>query len=209
MERNGKEKFFNKKFYFTFKKNTWKVHGIESFNRKGLLSLFFSFFLKFSDWEPGSFVCSVIPNGYLINIGTILWGQMETSNWLPSRVVQGALGGDKPCEKGSAWNEISKQVSGAQVVSSLWGGTKKLAANQLAVYVNEGELLQILVLAPAEGHCKLSTGHKWRLRGGPFKPKENKYYPSDLWHSNLPSTTLTAGELRDADIIWHKVERAP
>lgn len=55
-------------------------------------------------------------------------------------VVQGALGGDKPCKEGSAWNQIPKQGSEAQVVSSLWGGTQKLAANQLSVYVNEGEL---------------------------------------------------------------------
>lgn len=90
------------------------------------------------------------------------------------RVVQGALGGDKPCEEGSAWNQISKQGSEAQVVCSLWGGTKNLADNQLAVYVNEGELLQILVLDPAVGHYKLSTGHKRRLRGGQFKHKKNK-----------------------------------
>lgn len=51
---------------------------------------------------------------------------------------------------------------------------KKLAANQLAVYVNEGELLRILVLDPAVGHYKLSMGHKRRLRGGQFKHKKNK-----------------------------------
>lgn len=36
----------------------------------------------------------------------------------------GALGGDKLCEEGSAWNQISKQGSEAQVVSPLWRGTK-------------------------------------------------------------------------------------
>ena len=77
---------------------------------------------------------------------------METSDSVFSGVVQGALGGDKPCEEGSAWDQTSEQGSEAQVLSSRWGDTKKLAASQLAVGVNEEELLQILILGPAVGH---------------------------------------------------------
>lgn len=51
---------------------------------------------------------------------------------------------------------------------------KKLTVIQLAVYVNEAGLLHILVLDPAVGQCKLSTGHKRRLRDGQFKHKKNK-----------------------------------
>lgn len=59
------------------------------------------------------------------------------------------------------------------MVSSLWGGIGN-AGSQLAVYVNEEELLQNLIHGPAVGHYKLSTGHKGVLRPGQFKHKKNK-----------------------------------
>lgn len=126
---------------------------------RGYCLWFLSFFFKFSDWGPCSFICSVISRRYLINIGTIFWVGTETSNWVFSGVVQGALGGDEPWEEGSAWNQISKQGSEHKWRALCGVELEKLAANQLAVYVMNRSYYRF-VLGPAAGHCKLSRPEK-------------------------------------------------